>query len=208
MSTVAVIGCTGQVGSHLLSTLLGLDTIKAVHTISRRSPRVSAPKLSAHVESDTARWISTLAAITPPPDVVFSALGTTREQAGGAANQWKIDHDCLLARVMPYLQMKQGVENAVKSLGFEQQAIVLRPGLILSERERENQGASFLKSLIRGIGGVSQAWHDNLGQEADTIARAAVKAALLSTESDKAPGRYWVVERQDIVSLGRDKWEF
>lgn len=109
---------------------------------------------------------------------------------------------------MPYLQMKQGVENAVKSLGFEQQAIVLRPGLILSERERENQGASFLKSLIRGIGGVSQAWHDNLGQEADTIARAAVKAALLSTESDKAPGRYWVVERQDIVSLGRDKWEF
>lgn len=97
MSTVAVIGCTGQVGSHLLSTLLGLDTIKAVHTISRRSPRVSAPKLSAHVESDTARWISTLAAITPPPDVVFSALGTTREQAGGAANQWKIDHDCEIA---------------------------------------------------------------------------------------------------------------
>ncbi|KAK6855284.1 hypothetical protein PG990_008420 [Apiospora arundinis] len=277
MSTAAVIGCTGQVGSHIISTLLSLDTVKAVHSISRRAPHVSAPKLSANVEADTSRWASTLAAITPPPDVVFSALGTTREQAGSLANQWKIDHDCnialslsshillfivaliqhgivngmspagdrpqltsydctvnielaksahahgvqsfvfvscastqgLLARVMPYLQMKQGVENAIQSLGFAHQAVVLRPGIILSEREREHQGAPLLKSLIRGVGRVSQAWHDNLGQEADVIARAAVKAALLSPEAEagRASGRYWVIERDDIVRLGRDEWK-
>ncbi|KAK7976575.1 hypothetical protein PG989_015038 [Apiospora arundinis] len=233
MSTAAVIGCTGQVGSHILSTLLSLDTVKAVHSISRRAPPVSAPKLSANVEADTSRWASTLAAITPPPDVVFSALGTTREQAGGLANQWKIDHDLnielaksahahgvqsfvfvscastqgLLARVMPYLQMKQGVENAIQSLGFAHQAVVLRPGIILSEREREHQGAPLLKSLIRGVGRVSQAWHDNLGQEADVIARASVKAALLSPEAGRASGRFRIIERDDIVRLGREEWK-
>ncbi|KAK8045196.1 hypothetical protein PG993_005220 [Apiospora rasikravindrae] len=238
MTTAAIVGCTGQVGSHVLSTLLSLDTVKAVHTISRRAPPglspESSPKLSAHVESDTNRWASTLAAISPAPDVVFSALGSSREQAGGVANQWKIDHDlnielaesahahgvetfvfvsCAgtespLARVMPYLQMKRGVENAIQSMGFKQ-AVVLRPGIILGEREREHQGGPCLKSIIRGVGSFNGALHDNLGQEPDVIARAAVNAALLEkrkTDSREAPGRYWIVERQEILRLGRDEW--
>ncbi|KAK7992068.1 NAD(P)-binding domain protein [Apiospora saccharicola] len=235
MATAAVVGCTGQVGSHILSTLLSLDTVKAVHTISRRTPKPGSSsgtsrKLSAHVESDTSKWASTLAAISPLPDVVFSALGTTREEAGGIANQWRIDHDlnvelsksahahgiksfifvsCAstqgsLARLMPYLQMKQGVENAIRSLDFER-AVVLRPGLILGDREQEHQGAPFLKSLISGIGGFSQAWHDNLGQEPDVIARVAVKAALFPDADNGSPGRYRIIERQEIVRLGRDE---
>ncbi|KAK7931768.1 hypothetical protein PG985_002480 [Apiospora marii] len=238
MTTAALVGCTGQVGSHILSTLLALDTVKAVHTISRRTPKPesssgSSRKLSAHVEGDTSKWASTLTAISPPPDVVFSALGTTREQSGGIANQWKIDHDlnielaksahaggirsfvfvsCAstqgpLARLMPYLQMKQGVENAIRSLDFER-AAVLRPGIILGDREREHQGGPFLKSLIRGIGGLSQAWHDNLGQDPEVIGRAAVKAALFAEADNGTPSRYRVIERQDIVRLGRDEWKF
>lgn len=83
-----------MVGSHILSTLLGLDKITAVHTISRRAPKTEAATLTAHVEGDNAKWGSALAAITPPPDVVFSSVGTTRATAGGIAEQWKIDHDC------------------------------------------------------------------------------------------------------------------
>ncbi|KAK8084905.1 fmp-52 [Apiospora hydei] len=238
MAIAVVVGCTGHVGSHILSALLSLDTVKAVHTISRCalqgvSPE-SFPKLSVHVESDTSRWASTLAAISPPPTMVFSSLGTTRKQAGGIANQWKIDHDvnielaesahvhgvksfvfvsCAgtqspLARAMPYLQMKRGVENAIQSLGFEQ-TVVLRPGIILGEREREHQGGPFVKSLVRGVGSFNRALHDNLGQEPDVIARAAVKAALLERwkpDSRAAPGRYWIVECHEILRLGRDEW--
>lgn len=108
---------------------------------------------------------------------------------------------------MPYLQMKQGVENTIRSLDFEQ-AVVLRPGIILGDREREHQGAPFLKSLIRGIGGLSQAWHDNLGQEANVIARAAVKAALFAEVDNRARSQFWVIERQEIVRLGRDERKF
>lgn len=93
MATAAVFGPTGFVGSNILSTLLGLDTIKAVHTVSRRAPPAQGAKLEAHVEEDSAKWAASLGAIKPPPDVVFASVGTTRATAGGIANQWKIDHD-------------------------------------------------------------------------------------------------------------------
>lgn len=94
MTTTALFGGTGMVGSHILTTLLGLDKVKAVHTISRRAPKSEGTALNAHVEEDNAKWGSTLASVTPPPDVVFSSVGTTKATAGGIAEQWKIDHDC------------------------------------------------------------------------------------------------------------------
>jgi hypothetical protein len=100
-STATVIGSTGMVGSHILSALLGLEQISAVHTISRRAPKAESPKLSAHLESDTTKWAAGVAAITPPPSVVLSALGTTRAAAGGIANQWKIDHDGKVPNPLP-----------------------------------------------------------------------------------------------------------
>ncbi|KAK7942907.1 NAD(P)-binding domain [Apiospora aurea] len=109
---------------------------------------------------------------------------------------------------MPYLQMTRGVENATQSLSFEQ-TVVLRPGIILGDREREHQGGPFIKSLIRGVGSFNRALHDNLGQKPDVIARAAVKAALLERwkpDSRAALGRYWIFERHEILRLGRDEW--
>jgi uncharacterized protein YbjT (DUF2867 family) len=94
MTTAALFGGTGFVGSHILSTLVGLDSIKAVHTVSRRAPKSDVAKLDAHVEEDNAKWASTLASIVPPPDVVFSSVGTTKASVGSIAEQWKIDHDC------------------------------------------------------------------------------------------------------------------
>ena len=93
MATTAVFGSTGLVGSHILSTLLAVDTFAAVQTISRRAPKSEGAKLQATIEPDTAQWVAKLAALSPTPTTVFSALGTTRAQAGGVQNQWKIDHD-------------------------------------------------------------------------------------------------------------------
>jgi aspartate-semialdehyde dehydrogenase len=93
-TTAAVIGSTGLVGHQILATLLGLDACKTVHTISRRAPKTgSSPKLNATIETDTTKWAAQYAALSPVPATAYSALGTTRVQAGGIQNQWKIDHD-------------------------------------------------------------------------------------------------------------------
>ncbi|KAI1453188.1 NAD(P)-binding protein [Annulohypoxylon moriforme] len=229
-STAAVIGSTGLTGAHILSTLLGLDAFKSIYTISRRAPAAESPKLTATVESDTTKWASSLSSIAPPPSVVFSSLGTTRAQAGGIANQWKIDHDLnvelvkaahnagvktfvfvsgagtrgFLSSYLPYSKMKIGVEDAIKD-SFEQ-AIILRPGLIMGKREVEHTGGPFATSVARGLGRISQGLQDALGQDSEVIGRAAVHAAVLAAEG-KAPSKYWVLEQADIVRLGRDEWK-
>ncbi|KAF7177308.1 hypothetical protein CNMCM7691_005198 [Aspergillus felis] len=196
MTTAAVFGCTGAVGSQILATLLATDAFSPIKTISRRLPNVQSPKLEAIKEGDTSKWGGMISSFSPKPSVVFNAVGTTRAAAGGLQNQWKIDHDlCIenaraakeagvktyvfisgagirgfLARYLPYSKMKIGVEDAIKELGFEH-AIILRPG-----------------------------------QDQTVIARAAVAAARMAEEG-KAPSKYWVVEMGDIVKLGRDGWK-
>jgi uncharacterized protein YbjT (DUF2867 family) len=232
MASTLLIGSTGLVGAHILSTLLASDAAGAVHTISRRSPKSTGPKLHAVVEADTAKWASQLSAITPPPMTVISSLGTTRAQAGGIANQWKIDHDLnvdlaraakqagvrnfvfvssagtrsFLSSRVPYSQMKRGVEDTIKELEFET-AVILRPGVILGEREVPHAGGPLLNSTVRGLGKLlGQGVADRLGQEAEVIARAAVHAARLAEEG-KAPAKYWILEAADIVRLGRTEWK-
>ncbi len=231
MAATAVIGCTGLVGSHILSTLLSSDAFATVQTISRRAPKSEGPKLQATLEADTTQWAAKFAALSPSPSTVFSALGTTRAQAGGVQNQWKIDHDLnvelakaakqagtatfvfvssagtrgLVADHVPYGQMKQGVEDTVKSLDFEH-AIILRPGMILGDREVAHTGGSAINGAIKGLGRLfGQGMQDRFGQDADVIARAAVHAARLASEG-KAPGKYWVIEGPDVVRLGRTEW--
>lgn len=232
MASSLVFGSTGVSGSHILATLLAGNSLGAVHTISRRAPKSTAPALRATVEADTAQWASKLAAISPPPATVYSALGTTRQQAGGLANQWKIDHDLnvelaraakeagvrhfvfvssggtrgALSGPFPYAKMKRGVEDTVQALGFDT-AIVLRPGLILDDREEPHLGGPLLIGTAKALGrlfglGVQDRW----AVEGEVIGRAAVHAARIAEEG-KAPAKYWVLEQSDIIRLGRTEWK-
>ncbi|KAK4105185.1 protein FMP52, mitochondrial [Parathielavia hyrcaniae] len=232
MTSTLLIGSTGLVGSYILSTLLADSSVAAVHTISRRAPKSTGPTLQATVEADTAHWAARLSSIRPAPSTVFSSLGTTRAQAGGIANQWKIDHDLnvelaqvakaagvrhfvfvssagtrnLLSTPMPYAKMKRGVEDAIEGLGFET-AIILRPGLIMGEREVPHQGGPLMISAVKRLGSIfGQGVQDSLGQDAEVIARAAVHAAKMAEEG-KAPAKHWVLEPSDIVRLGRTEWK-
>lgn len=186
MATAAVFGCTGAVGSHILSTLLSSEAFIFVKTISRRLPKPQSPKLEARQEADTSKWGGMISNLNPKPSVVFNAVGTTRGAAGGIQNQWKIDHDLcienakaakeagvktyvfissagtrgLLSGYVPFSKMKIGVEDAIKDLDFEQ-AIILRPGMIIGERETPK--APFLEKLIGNLHKISPSFQDSLG---------------------------------------------
>jgi uncharacterized protein YbjT (DUF2867 family) len=231
--SAAIIGSTGLVGSFILSICLSdASPWSEIHTISRRQPKSTGAKLSAAVEPDTTKWAATLSSLSPAPETVFSALGTTRAQAGGIDAQWKIDHDLnvelvkaaaaagtktfvfvsstgirgVLSNRLPYSRMKQGVEDAVRDAGFEN-AVVLRPGLIMGRREVEHTGGPLMNGIVRGLGRwIGQGVQDSLGQDAEVIARAAVAAARLAAQG-KAPAKWWVLEAGDIVRLGRTEWK-
>lgn len=229
MTTAAVFGSTGAVGSHILSSLLASDAFSSVKTISRRLPKPQSPKLEASEEADTSKWGSMISTLSPKPSVVFNAVGTTRAAAGGIQNQWKIDHDLcvenakaakeagvktyifissggtrgLLAGYVPYSKMKVGVEDAIKELDFEQ-AIILRPGMILGEREKPK--APFFEKIIGNLHKISPGLQDAMGQDQKIIGRAAVAAARLAQEG-KAPSKYWILEQAEIVKYGRDEWK-
>jgi uncharacterized protein YbjT (DUF2867 family) len=186
MATAAIFGCTGAIGSNLLATTIAQDAYTSIKTISRRLPKQESAKLDATLETDTSKWAPAIAGLTPPPSVVFNALGTTRAEAGGLQNQWKIDHDLcielaqaakaagvktfvyissagtrgLLSRYVPYSKMKIGVEDAIKELDFEQ-AIIMRPGMIL---ERETPKAPFFENLVSNLHKISPAFQDSLGK--------------------------------------------
>lgn len=188
MTTAAVFGCTGAVGSQILTTLLTSDTFSSIKTISRRLPNTQSPKLQAFQEVDISKWGDMISSsLSPKPSLVFNAIGTTRAAAGGIQNQWKIDHDlCIenaraakkagvktyvfisgagtrgfLSRYVPYSKMKIGVEDAIKELGFEH-AIILRPGLIF---HRENPKAPFLETVVENLNKLGQGVQDMIGMK-------------------------------------------
>lgn len=173
MTTAAVFGCTGAVGSQILETLLASDTFSSVKTVSRRLPKSQGPKLQAIKEGDSSKWAGMISSLSPKPSMVFNAVGTTRAAAGGLQNQWKIDHDlCVenaraakeagvktyvfasaggtrgfLSRRVPYSKMKIGVEDTIKELEFEH-AVILRPGLITG---RENPKVAWLEYFVENF---------------------------------------------------------
>ncbi|KAJ5151702.1 hypothetical protein N7492_009997 [Penicillium capsulatum] len=228
MTTAALFGCTGAVGSQILSTLLASPSFSSVKTISRRVPNAESAKLEALQESEISKWGGMISTLSPKPTVVFNAVGTTRATAGGIENQWKIDHDsCIenakaakaagvktyvfissagtrgfLSGYVPYSKMKVGVEDTIKELDFDQ-AIILRPGMILG---REKPKAPFFECIVSNLNKLGQGLQDGLGQDQTIIGRAAVAAAV-AAEQGKAPSKYWTVEMADILKLGRDEWK-
>lgn len=185
MTTAAVFGCTGAVGSQILATLLTTDAFSSIKTISRKPPKAQSPKLQALEESDITKWPGMISSLSPAPSVIFNAVGTTKAAAGGVQNQWKIDHDScienakaakeagvktyvfisssgtrgLLSAYVPYSKMKVGVEDAIQEIGFEH-AVILRPGMILG---REKPKAPFFETVLANLNKLGQGVQDKLG---------------------------------------------
>jgi len=237
MANTGLIGSTGLVGGHILSTLLTHPAVARVDTISRRNPPAAGSnpnvKLTTVVDSDTSHWAAQVAALSPPPSIFFSALGTTRAAAGGFENQYKIDHDLNveLARAardsgsrvyvlissagtdpsstFAYSRMKGSTEEDIKALGFER-TVILRPAFISGQREESRSGIESALHFFAGVAGkVHRSLKDSWAQDAEVIAKAAVQAGLKALEGNVpvAEDKVWILNCSDIIRLGRTEWE-
>ncbi|KAI6780998.1 uncharacterized protein J7T54_003140 [Emericellopsis cladophorae] len=227
MPSTTIFGATGLTGSHILGQILAAPTspLHPVTTITRRAPKSTNDALTATVEEDTSKWASLAA--SSAPEVVISALGTTRAAAGGVKNQWKIDHDLNIeiarkakeagaktfvfmssagtrgpgSAYMPYCQMKNGVEDAIKELDFEH-AVIVKPGTILGPREHTRTAEGLWQKVVGGLGHVAPGAKNALGQDADVIARATIRAIEAAVRGE-AKEKFWVVDSNEILSLGK-----
>lgn len=190
--------------------------------LARRAPSVEDPsnKLKVLVDSDTTKWSSHLASTQPPPQIFFSALGTTRAQAGSLKQQRILEHDLNIelaktaqaagtqiyvlisawgvsrSSIFPYSRMKAQIEEAVKPLGF-QHIVLVQPGIIVGDRQESRPAEAVLRHLARGLGKISgNILKDFWAQDAYVIGRAAVNVAFECVEGH-APtgmlrtGKYW-----------------
>ncbi len=199
-----------------------------MHSLSRRAPSSTEPKLHPLVSPESSQWPAQLSAVTPPPSIFLSALGTTRGHAGSTENQRKIDLDLNLALAQAakaagvkvyvvissaganasssfaYPQMKGELEESVKALGFDH-CIILRPGLLTGVREDSRPAEAVIRKLASVAGMLGNGFKDFWAQDAEVVGKAAVNAGLQALEGDKP--KIWELGQSDIVRLGRTEWK-
>src|SRR5579864_2435900 len=170
--TVALAGATGLVGRSILEGLLADPSVRSVHVLARRKPRVADARITCHIVDFAA--LSPL----PPVDEVYLALGTTIKVAGSQAAFRAVDFDanlavaraalaagarhCGLVSAMGasakskvfYNRAKGELEEALAQLPFEG-LVIARPSLLIGdratlgqpERPLEKVSAVFMKML-------------------------------------------------------------
>ena len=154
-----IVGATGAVGRDLLDLLLRDKRYDEVHTFTRREVRAEDPahKLRSYVVDfeKPEGWQDLVKG-----DVIFSALGTSRKQAGSTAAQRHVDYDyqMMFARFAQkygiahmvlvssvgadpssrffYLRLKGEVERDMEALGFFALTIIEPPSLIRKHAKR------------------------------------------------------------------------
>jgi len=225
--SAALLGCTGLVGSQILSSLLAHPSKPLIRAIARRDalPQTS-PNFSIIANPDTTAWPAALKSISPPPQILLSALGSTRAAAGSFAAQRAIDYDLNLSVAQaakengtqvyvlissagfgpntpfPYGKMKVDLEEAVKKLEFPH-TVILRPGLLVGTRQESRLVEAVLMGVAKGLRMVNKGLlTDWWAQDVDTIGRAAVRAGWECLEGKREKG-VWVLEQAEIVRTGK-----
>ncbi|KAK4937119.1 Protein fmp52, mitochondrial [Elasticomyces elasticus] len=233
MATALILGSTGLVGSHILSTLrAGTSHFSNIDIIARRSPPAASDArvpTKEVVEPDTSKWVSSLSSLSPTPSVLFCALATTRGAAGGFDKQYKLEHDLNieLAKAAKeagtktyvlissggadpnayfgYPKMKGEIEEDVKALGFDH-TIILRPGLILGHRQESRAAESAFQFVATLFGRLHSSLRDSWAQDADAIAKAAISAAV-KAEKGEVKEKVWILGQKEILRLGVKEWK-
>ena len=162
-----IIGATGLVGKELCQLLLEDSAYSKVRIFTRKETGLSHPKLEEQVIdfSEPGSWSHLVTG-----DVLFSALGTTKKQAGSQKAQYEVDYTfnyefakAASTNKVPnyvlvssaganpnsrvfYSRIKGELDAAVSKLGFGQ-VCLLRPSVLVGERP-ENRAMEKAAILI------------------------------------------------------------
>ena len=200
-------------GSEILKTLLELPTKPQIYAFTRKPLSRNEQNCQEIVNTDSSAWPKQLQELKPYPTALITALGTTRAQAGSFEAQRKIDYDLNLAlleaakdsqskigvlisatgtsakSMMPYSKMKGQLEDSFQELGFSH-TIIVRPGLLVGERQDTRIAEALLRKLATGVGQLHNGLKDFWAQDAHVIARAAVSATIQCAEGKREPGKH------------------
>lgn len=154
--TVIIAGASGMVGSAILDGLLADDSVAEVHSLGRRLPSTTHPKLKPHVVN-----FASLPEL-PHADEVYLALGTTIKVAGSQQAFRAIDYDANLAVARAaqaagvkklglvsamgadassgvfYNRVKGELEDALEKMVFDG-LVIARPSLLVGDRDALGQ---------------------------------------------------------------------
>lgn len=214
MSMKAVVtGATGLVGREVVKLLLEDKAFKEVIIYVRRPYDISHKKLKV-VQGELGEMSSRRDELRG--DVYFSCLGTTIKTAGSQENFRKVDfHGVMsIARIafnfkakkfltisangahsqsrIFYNRVKGEAEKALKDIGFSS-LVILRPGLLIGDREEKRTGEKFAITSYRVLRHVMTAkFRKKVATSVEVLAQRMVDEA----KSD-VTGLH-IVEAQDI----------
>ncbi|WP_147199976.1 NAD(P)H-binding protein [Pantoea sp. CCBC3-3-1] len=172
MSRVLITGATGLVGRHLLRLLIADPRVSEIIAPTRRKlPEMN--KVTNLVEADLT---DVLGPLQTPLDLVFCCLGTTRRQAGSKEAFVHVDYTLVLDTAIAaqrlgakhllvvsahgantrspffYSRVKGEMENALKKERWPRLTLI-RPSLLLGERESSRAGESIMAPLFKRLPG-------------------------------------------------------
>lgn len=220
--TAIVVGATGLVGRALVEQLVDASHVDRVVTITRRPVGHASPKitnrvvdferLEEHADAFRGEWL-------------FSALGTTRKEAGSVDAQRRVDLDYQLAAARlaaangarhyllvsssfadatsgnAYLRMKGELEQQVLTLPFERISI-FQPSVLIGKRDRSRAGeevGGFVMRALRIVPGLRR-YRPIRGEQ--------VAARMVQASREPGPAVEWfrlddIFPRGDAPASGR-----
>ncbi|MEF3099051.1 NAD(P)H-binding protein [Raoultella terrigena] len=172
MSQVLITGATGLVGGHLLRMLVREPTISAIAAPTRRPLADSQGVFNPH----DPQLSDALAQVVDPIDTVFCCLGTTRREAGSKAAFIHADYTLVVDTALTglrlgakhmlvisamgadphslffYNRVKGEMEQALRAQAWRNLTI-LRPSMLLGERDNRRANEALLAPLFRLLPG-------------------------------------------------------
>jgi len=98
--------------------------------------------------------------------------------------------------------MKGELDDAVSAMGFEH-CIIVKPGLLVGERQDSRPGEFAARKVATWLGGFGDGrWKDSWAQDEDVVARATV-AAVLEVRDGTNVDKVRVLGQKEIVRLGK-----
>ncbi|HAT1609858.1 TPA: NAD(P)H-binding protein [Raoultella planticola] len=191
MSQVLITGATGLVGGHLLRMLSQAPGIAAITAATRRPLADAEGVLNPHAP----QLSDALAQVVDPVDIVFCCLGTTLRDAGSKAAFMQTDYQLVVDTALTglrlgakhmlvvsamganphsmffYNRVKGEMEEALRAQPWRRLTI-LRPSMLLGDREQKRANEALLAPLFRLLPGNWKSIH------AHEVAQAMLSEAL------------------------------